>query len=226
MAEQIRTRPTRTLAEYLWRLKKVHSFYPAVAINVGGGGECFPLYQTFSEALHIVVERDSGRIPSLSKALEGLKHNIYNLRLGIQSPPESSRPQDTGSPRRRKSDPTENPGRTIPQPTGTLDSVMQRLFDRTEFMLKIDAKEEELTALKGAKQTLERCEVVIAKAPLFRFWREDQGDFYDIVEFMDSQGFVVHDILDGDFRRYDRALGAINLAFVKQAGRFRKSNWW
>jgi hypothetical protein len=225
MTEQIRTRPTRTLAEYIWRLKNVHSFYPTVAINVGGAAESIPLFQTFSEALHIVVERDSSRIPSVSKALEGTEHSIYNLQVGAE--PAGRPPVNAGSPRRSKSSPSNTPTTAAAaQSPGTLDAVMQRLFDRTEFLLKIDGKEEELPALKGGKQTLERCEVVIAKAPLFRFWREDQGDFYDIVEFMNAQGFAVHDILDGDFRQYDRALGAINLAFVKQAGRFRKTNRW
>ena len=223
MSEQIRTRPTRTLAEYLWRLKNVHSFYPAVAINVGGAAESIPLFQTFSEALHIVVERDAGRIPGVSKALEGTKHSIYNLQVGAG--PSGQAPGGPSAPTRTKPNPSDKPA-AAGQSTGTLDAVMQRLFDRTDFLLKIDGKEEELPALKGAKQTLERCEVVIAKAPLFRFWREDQGDFYDIVEFMNGQGFAVHDILDGDFRQYDRALGAINLAFVKQTGRFRKTNRW
>lgn len=43
---------------------------------------------------------------------------------------------------------------------------------------------------------------------------------------MREKGFVVHDLLDGLYRPYDKALGQIDVVFVKENGMFRVSSQW
>ncbi len=45
---------------------------------------------------------------------------------------------------------------------------------------------------------------------------------YDVVKFMKERGFVVYDIMDYGYRPLDGAMSQVDMAFVKESGRFRK----
>ena len=67
---------------------------------------------------------------------------------------------------------------------------------------------------------------MIVEVSLFRFWGAHHPDPLDILNFMDAQGFVIYDFLDGLFRPTDAALGQIDIAFVKRDGMFRQYQAW
>lgn len=76
----------------------------------------------------------------------------------------------------------------------TLDSVMAA-YDGP-FGLKIDTEGHELEVLKGAAETLRRCEFVITETSIKKRF-ENGYRFSEVVAFMSSQGFEVYSFLSG-----------------------------
>ena len=48
-------------------------------------------------------------------------------------------------------------------------------------------------------------------------------EFFEVIKFMKDKGFVVYDILNGFYRPLDKALGQVDIVFVKEDGKFRKT---
>lgn len=220
-----RKRPTRNFAEYFWILKNKHNYYPDVCIDVGAGYGTATMYGAFKRSHHVCFEPLEEHHADLKKALNGLKHDVVPAgaldkpgKMTISLPSnllEASMAGKGGTGQARSIDIT------------TVDDVVKSLNVKGSILLKTDCQGTDILALKGAQATLEHCDVVIVEAPFFKYWGGDQADFFEIVYFMKSLGFVVHDLLDGLFRPCDRALGQIDIAFVREFGRFReKSTWW
>ena len=49
-------------------------------------------------------------------------------------------------------------------------------------------------------------------------------DFYEVIKFMKDHGFVTYDILRGWYRPLDKALGQVDIIFVKENGMFRQDH--
>jgi len=92
-------------------------------------------------------------------------------------------------------------------------------------LLKIDVQGFELEVLRGANEILKNVDVIILEVSLFRFLK-DSPDFYDVVTYMKSIGYVVYDIVGGINRPLDYALGQKDLVFVKEDGFFRRNHGW
>ena len=79
-------------------------------------------------------------------------------------------------------------------PVVPLDRVMASY--EGPFGLKVDTEGHELEVLKGAVQTLKRCEFVITETSIKKRF-ENGYRFSDVVAFMSSQGFEVYSFLSG-----------------------------
>jgi FkbM family methyltransferase len=216
-------RPTRTMVEYFWCLKNVHKFYPSICIDAGAGTGTPAIYRAFSDAAHIAIEPIPEQIPALSKALEGLNHTIINAAV-LDVPGRRLLRKSTHLLESSMAIPHLATGDTnvIEVEVRTVDTIMEAYVENTgSWLMKTDCQGADLDVLKGAYDTLQRCGVVVVEAPFYRYRGEQQPDFYDIVHFMKQAGFVVHDLIDGIFRPFDRALGQIDIAFVKERGPFR-----
>lgn len=216
-------RPTRTLAEYAWFLKNTKKYYPSICIDIGSGAGTDALYISFKESRHICVEPLKHHLPALRQKIAGYEHKIFNV--GVLEKPGRIYLRDESQ---TIASALATPGQTgnFPVKISTIDEIMDQVDWTGSILMKTDCQGTDLLALKGAMRTLQRCDVVIVETPLFRFWGDHQGDFYDTVHFMKTQGFVVHDLIEGLFRPNDRALGQIDISFVKEAGIFRlKRNW-
>ena len=60
---------------------------------------------------------------------------------------------------------------------------------------------------------------------LYKFFKGGP-DYYDIVIFMRSRGFVVYDIFGLHYRPLDNALSQVDMVFVKEKGLFRKNHFY
>tara|TARA_B100000315_G_scaffold244102_1_gene268230 strand:+ start:192 stop:941 length:750 start_codon:yes stop_codon:yes gene_type:complete len=106
-----------------------------------------------------------------------------------------------------------------------LDSLIEDIKQHKSIILKIDVQGKELDVLEGAEKILESCNVVIVEISFFKFFK-DNPTFFDIVKFMKKRQFVVYDTFDKNYRPLDKALGQIDLIFVKEEGYFRKTYRW
>lgn len=109
-------------------------------------------------------------------------------------------------------------------PVIPLDSLLARESARGPFLLKMDIQGAELLALQGATRMLEDTELIILETSLFNF--QGSPDFAEVVANLRARGFCVYDILGGAYRRFDGALGQVDLVFVKEDGFFRKHKKW
>ena len=108
----------------------------------------------------------------------------------------------------------------------TLDAQLRDRLDGETVLLKTDCQGADLKVVQGGTEVLKACDVVIMETSLYRFWGDHHPDFYEIVSYMKTQGFVVFDILGGTFKPSNRALGQVDLAFVKEDGELRGQHIW
>lgn len=109
--------------------------------------------------------------------------------------------------------------------TVTLDQLADERQLRPPFLLKIDVQGAELDVLSGFEKHLAAAEFVLLEVSFFRFF-EGGPQLHDVVEFMRSKGFVAYDVYDLQYRPLDNALSQIDMAFVKESGRFRQHHYY
>ncbi len=220
------TRPTRTFGQF-FRHAKGLGFAPTICIDVGAANGTGVIYEAFPQALHVVFEPLPDFHGRLAERLARFRHEIHHCALMDQDGSmdilrtEHNLLGSSLMHRRGADDP-----RLIRVPVRRLDDVMAAHPQDGPLLLKTDCQGADLLVVKGGTETLARSEVVILESSFFRFWGEHQPDFAEIVAFMAEHGFVVYDILDGMFRPSDRALGQVDVVFVKRHGPFRRSNTW
>ena len=106
-----------------------------------------------------------------------------------------------------------------------LDSLLESHSIEAPVLLELDVQGAELLALQGAEQTLEHSELIVMETSLFRF-HENMPQLDEVVAFMKDRGLVVYDIVGGYLRPRHEAPGQVDLAFVRDHGRFRDSHDW
>jgi FkbM family methyltransferase len=91
------------------------------------------------------------------------------------------------------------------------------------YVVKVDVEGGELGVLDGARHVLEETELVLLEVQLFEFL-PGAPQLHDVVAYMKNRGFVVYDMFGGHLRPLDGALAMVNVAFVREDGRFRGSH--
>ena len=89
------------------------------------------------------------------------------------------------------------------------------------YLVKVDVEGGELRVLDGAPRVLEQAELVLLEVSLFELV-PGSPLLHDVVAYMHERGFVVYELYGGHVRPLDGALAMINLAFVRDAGPFRR----
>ena len=110
-------------------------------------------------------------------------------------------------------------------PTVTLDSLCEDRKASGPYLMKIDVQGAELDVLAGAKKVLNDTEYLILEVSLFGFF-EGGPQFYDIVRYMKSCGFVVYDIFGLQYRPLDNALSQVDMVFVRDESQYRKHHFY
>ena len=108
-------------------------------------------------------------------------------------------------------------------PSVKLDTLLENRKLKPPYLLKIDAQGAETDILAGSVEALKLTEVVILETSMFGFMKSCP-QFYDIIYLMKNKGFVVYDIFSGHTRPLDGTLGQVDMVFVKENGKFRKSH--
>ena len=93
------------------------------------------------------------------------------------------------------------------------------------YIVKVDVQGAELQVLDGASTTLKDAELVILEVSFFRF-ADGFPEFYDVIDYMKKRGFVAYEVFGGHNRPLDGARTQVDIAFVKEDGRFRSSHVW
>lgn len=108
----------------------------------------------------------------------------------------------------------------IPVELVTIDSFLENQSLPHPQIIKIDAEGLDLKVLKGAANTLKKCELVFAEAAVMCKWKPAvfSNTVASLVAYMDEQGFTVFDITDINRTHVHGNLWLIELAFVRKDG--------
>jgi FkbM family methyltransferase len=107
----------------------------------------------------------------------------------------------------------------------TLDGICQEKGLKGPYLVKIDVQGAELDVLDGATTVLKETDVVILEVSFFHF-ADGYPEFYDVIDYMKKHEFVAYEIFGGHNRPLDGARAQVDIAFVKQSGKFRESHTW
>lgn len=229
MAEQgvALKKPTREFVQFFWWLKNVMGFYPDVCIDVGAADGTPSIYQSFRDATIYAFEPLPSFLPRLREQLKNHNHEIF--QMGLMEQPGSMKITEPDNEYTATLMSKQESGQSRPTlnvDISTLDIQLQDRLAGKKILLKTDCQGADLAVIKGGRNVLQMSDIVIMETSLYRFWGDHHPDFYDIVHYMKSQGFVVFDILEGMFKPSNRALGQVDLAFVKEDGILRPDHRW
>jgi FkbM family methyltransferase len=87
----------------------------------------------------------------------------------------------------------------IKRETIDLDTIIKRddiLKDDGNIFVKIDCQGAEIPILKGMNSILKRTDFIVLEIPLFGQYNENVPSFLEHIQFMDSIGFIIYDILE------------------------------
>ncbi len=198
---------------------------PATVIDVGAAHGAFALkcHRIFPKARYILIEplqeyktyleRVTKTIPmseyivSAATARQGeVTIHVHPDLVGSSLYLENEDSDVNGVPRRVMAD--------------TVDNLCKNRNTIGPYLIKADVQGGELEVLSGAKEILKETEYILLEVSLFQFFTGGP-QFYDVVNYMKSCGFVVYDIFDVQYRPLDGAVSQVDLAFVRENGRFR-----
>ena len=200
------------------------SFEPKTVIDVGAGTGTFALYETFPKARHILIDPLLENRPYLEKIVNRLKNAEYLIAAAAQTSGTVTinvHRDYYGSSVCKEFEGPDVDGTPRVVPAITLDELCKERELRGPYLIKVDVQGAELDVLSGASQVLKYTEYVVLEICLMGFFIGGP-QLYDVAKFMNERGFVVYDILDYGYRPLDGAMSQVDMAFVKESGRFRE----
>ena len=194
-------------------------FRPTTVIDVGAALGTFDLYEVFPESHHFLIEPVVENEPYLKNICHKLAKADYIIAAAVEKPGEVSLGVNPSLIHSSVSDSTESVsnGVNLRKITGiTLDQICCERGYSGPYLVKIDVDGRELEVLAGALRILEETEYAIIEVSLVG------SKMYDVINVMRRSGFVPYDIVDLAWRPSDAMLWQVDMAFVKDKGRFRQ----
>jgi len=194
---------------------------PATVIDVGVASGTPALYRSFPQARHLLVEplkEFEEQLQAICKAykaeyvLAAAGAHPCEMEINVSSVLDGSSllgPKETA--------------RRIP--VVTLDDTCRERGLPGPYVVKVDVQGAELQVLDGARAILQDTALVILEVSFFRF-TDGCPQFHDVIDYMKKQGFVAYEMFDGHNRPLDGARAQVDVAFVKENGRFRATHAW
>lgn len=213
------------LAEFLAFLRD-RGFTPGTVVDVGVADGTFELYETFPRSFHLLVEPLAEFEPALKFICQRYDADYVIAAAGNQKTETSiylSGDKHGASLMHEHGDHAPNAGNSRKVRSVRLDELVRERNCKPPFLVKVDVQGFEHFVIEGATELLPDTEAIILETALFRF-KEDRPLLDETITFMKELGFLPYDIFGGYSRPLDGALAQIDVAFVKQAGRFRESN--
>ncbi len=212
------------LDDFLDFFKHRQKFYPEVVIDVGVAQGTPELYTAFPKAHILLVEPLQEFEPYLQTIHAAYEHvSIERVAAGSTSGTMtiSVHPDLVGSSLYKEAEGSDVNGIERLIEVKTLDEIYAKhVKGKKEVLLKIDVQGAELDVLKGATELLADVEAVVLEVSLHRFFIGG-ADFADVIAYMKSIGFVSYDLFGFMNRPYDGSLAQVDIAFVKEGGRFK-----
>lgn len=203
---------------------------PATVIDVGAAYGTFSLqcYNIFPDARYILVEPLEEYKPFLetvnrtipkAQFIVATAHtesgetniNVHSDLVGSSLYLEEENSDVDGTPRTVRA--------------VALDSLMKDCSAEPPYLIKIDVQGAELDVLLGSEEILGCTDYVFLEVSFFQFF-QGGPQFYDIITFMKSRGFVAYDICGLQYRPLDNALSQADIAFVKESGLLRRHHFY
>ena len=200
-------------------------FRPATVIDAGVANATPELYSTFPSASILLIEPLAEFEPFLQKICSAYKAQ-YVLAAAGSAPGSATFHVHADKFSSSLLSEVEGPAvdgapRTVP-----VVSIDQQCAEKNlsgPYLIKLDVQGAELQVLAGASRTLPHTEAVILEVTLFGTMIGGP-QFYDIVAFMKTAGFVAYDIFAVNYRPLDGALAQVDMIFVREDGPFRSTH--
>jgi FkbM family methyltransferase len=213
-----------TLSEVLNQIAHF-SFKPETVIDVGVADGTHELYKAFRASKILLIEPLIEFERVLQKIARKYKAEYViaaaSNRSGIANINVHSDLSTTSLMNEMEGDHVDGLTRGIP--LVIIDELCQEKKLNGPYVIKVDVQGAELAVLDGAQRVLKETELAILEVSLFQFYVHGP-QLHDIVAYMKMQGFVVYDIFGGHTRPIDGALAQVDMAFVKEYGRFRENH--
>jgi len=190
---------------------KKSGFNPGIVFDIGAQIGTPELFTVFPNAHHVMVEPVKECIPALIKIQEQLASaTIYNC--AVSNVNETAFLSLTSS--RQYSSIEEKMGdETREIEVRTTDSIFEELNISGSILLKIDVDGIEIKVLQGSKSLLRKKDcIVIIEASI----GDNDPRFNNVVEYMNSYGYHVFDIVDNLYRQSDWHLWQVDLVFMRK----------
>lgn len=110
-------------------------------------------------------------------------------------------------------------------PIYAIDSLINSGKMPVPDLVKIDVQGFEIEVLKGASSIFGKTDVFILEASLFKY-SSNQPLLHEIIAFMIEKGYFIYDFAGFANRPFDKALGQLDICFVKKESKLRQSNVW
>ena len=203
---------------------------PATVIDVGAAYGSFSLEccNVFPRAQYVLVEALEEFEPFIKAAIKTIAKAEYILSAAAALSGEITinvHADLVGSSIYREQEGLTADGVPRTVPVMALDRLIQDYQIRAPFLIKIDVQGAELDVLRGAEKILEDTEYIILEVSFFEIFKQG-AQFYDVVTFMKSKGFVVYDVCGLQYRPLDNALSQADIALVRDEGLFRDYHYY
>jgi FkbM family methyltransferase len=110
-----------------------------------------------------------------------------------------------------------------------ISTTLDNLIASSNFLqpnyIKLDVQGYELEVLRGAKNSLQSCEVCQLEVSVMNLG-DDSPLFLEVSNFMSEQGFQLYDITQFMRRPYDKALHQLDVIFVRTNSRLLSEKRW
>jgi FkbM family methyltransferase len=220
-------RPIREFEEFVGFLKS-GGFNPGTVIDVGVCYGTPELQQGFPEAYHILFEPVAELEERMKQLTRKYRGEYHMIALGdapgtfpMNVPEGAVQGASLANAARAKASAVRQVR------VDTLDAVLGPRDLAGPVILKTDCQGYDLKVVRGGREFLKRVDLVVMEVNMFHPAGDPAlGDFGAIVTWMREQGFSVYDILSYQIRPFDKALGYVDLVFVKTAGPFRAHHRW
>lgn len=223
MARLQRAKERQSLRGLLQHIQAL-DFQPGTVIDVGAAYGTQELYETFPNAHHLLIEPLIEYQAALDKLCQqyphvevlyaaasyhtdGLTINVHPDLVGSSAYLEEEASDVNGVPR------------TLP--TVRLDTICHKRQLPAPYLIKVDVQGAELEVLRGVTDILKNTEYIVLEVSLFEFYK-GAPQFHDVIQYMQSIGFVSYDFTAPLHRPVDDAVSQIDIAFVQANGRFRQ----
>lgn len=215
----------RTPEAVLAHVKRL-GFRPATVIDVGVAYGTPELYDAFPDARFLLVDPLEEYAEGIGQVTERLRDAEWVRAAAGPSPGEiqinvNRAPALSSTLGHWKGQDDGGQARTVP--VVRIDDLVAERSLPGPFLVKADVEGAELRVLDGASEVLEQTELVLLEVNLFQFL-PGQPELHDVVAYMKERGFVTYDFYGGHLRLLDGALAMVNMAFVREDGRFRRSH--